>query len=180
MLRARVVHAQGGEEGHRDAAGFPPPRERQILAQRNAEGPHGVVEAAVRKRRCPGCPASQLSPARSPSQQQGSRRNRRNLTLVGCCQAESQPGASLAKLLAAGNNGEMWRELGQPPTPPPQPCMFPRASSREGAKGVGTVPSSAWAPGVQDQSWEHKDGGNQQKLISSAFDRITKSEKRLE
>lgn len=65
------------------------------------EGPHGMVEAAARKRRCP-APTRALAGARASG-------CGTNLTRVGHCQAKScpgQPGASLAKPLTAGKNRE--------------------------------------------------------------------------
>lgn len=72
------------------------------------EGPHGMVEAAARKRRCP-APTRALAGARASG-------CGTNLTRVGHCQAKScpgQPGASLAKPLTAGKNRE--QGAGWPP-----------------------------------------------------------------
>lgn len=65
------------------------------------EGPHGMVEEAARKRRCP-APSRALPGGRASGY--GT-----NLTRVGHCQAKSCPGqprASLAKPLTAGKNRE--------------------------------------------------------------------------
>lgn len=132
------VHGEGRKD-RRHSRIYSSSRAANIGAMRCRGSPrHGLVETAARKRRCPGCPAPKRIPAKSPSQPQG---GRRNLTPAGCCQAKSHPGqprARLAKLLAAGNNGETGREhLG--PGWSPHPAAALHASQRKlsgGSEGV--------------------------------------------
>lgn len=105
------------------------------------EGPHGMVEAAARKRRCP-APTRALAGARASG-------CGTNLTRVGHCQAKScpgQPGASLAKPLTAGKNRE--QGAGVAPTLL-QPQMLPSASFWEGLSSPKHTACSSRAPGCR-------------------------------
>lgn len=64
LLRARVAHARGGEEGHQGKQDL---LLKACRYQGDAlPGGAGIVEAAARKRRCPGCPAPQAQPCQEP------------------------------------------------------------------------------------------------------------------
>lgn len=96
-VRAQTVHGKG--EGHNSRI-YSSSR-GSVIGVMLPEGPHGMVEAAARKRRCP-APTRAVPGARASG-------CRTNLTPVGCCQAQSCPGqprASLAKPLRAGKNRE--------------------------------------------------------------------------
>lgn len=111
------------------------------------EGPHGMVEAAARKRRCP-APTRALAGARASG-------CGTNLTRVGHCQAKScpgQPGASLAKPLTAGKNRE--QGAGWPP-----PCCSLKCFPVPAFGRACPAPSTQHvAAGMKDQHDQHKNG----------------------
>lgn len=136
-VRAQTVCAWEREEGH-DSRIYSSSR-ASVMGVTLPEGPHGMVEAAARRRRCP-------APTRALPGAQASGCGT-NLTPVGYCQAKSCPGqprASLAKPLTAGKNRE--QGAGWPP-----PCCslkcFPVPAFGRGCAAPSTQHA---APGLQD------------------------------
>lgn len=117
------------------------------------EGPHGMVEEAARKRRCP-------APSRALPGGRGSG-YRTNLTRVGHCQAKSCPGqprASLAKPLTAGKN----REQGGP-----HPAAASNASQCQLLGGVVQPQANSMQhPRLQNEQDQHENGQGKKPGVS--------------